>query len=588
MLYQERQQAETAAWQDFVRQLGDHLSGQWPAMLERLGERYPAFIDALVEQALQRGLQDSAAVARWANLCFAWGPAFDEKPGFAWAAEMLTVPGASEWLRVHQLVSRSVLELERQPGARMAPGALLVADRRLVEALGGAGRRGQMLVQQDAPAERPLQACDLEAVELRLADQSQLAHYNFDGEAWSCVPVPTVAPWRVGAQQPLPEPWPQCLHLLSPTQGAPAQLRVRVLSHAACDHGRHPALQCAGPLGAFTWPGKDSRSVALELRPRPPVPPPTGAATWVAEETAPEYYRLDWSSCGLRDAGQALGDLSTLVAVWPACQWWTEWQRAEPAPQALLGTAGSDGRASPRAWQAGGTRARLERDGQPQDAAPWKMALDAGLDAASSAALKRLAQAWAQVAQVQEATLDAVWGLLLGRAAWSWGWHTPALDQVPQMRVQGLMDVQAAHMDLGFRGTLEWGGAAARLELRCTGRAPLAAQLCLQATGPRLAQDMLAGASVAWRFPFEAHLSPLAQPGGALLQADGAVSGALLGQAGLRPNTHGGSGFEWFAEVRLEPVCLPVVVFDPVAGQTRGCVECLPEQSLLAWSLGDG
>ncbi len=584
MLFDDRLQAEAAAWQAFVRQLGDHLSGQWPAMPERLGERYPAFMEAMVEQGLRRGLQDAAAVARWVNLCFAWGPAFDEKPGFSWAADILSQPQASEWLRVHQLVSRSALELERQASARLSPGNLLAADRRLTEVFAAIGRHGELLSASDGEQERALVACDLEALELQLADQPPRLHYSFDGEAWSRQPVPAVAPWRLDLRHPLPAR----LHLLSPAVGAPVRLRVRVLSHAVCDHGRHPAFRCTGPLGASTWSGQDSRAIALELLPRVPPMPAWGAGTWVAEETAPEYHKLEAAVCGLRDAGPVLGPMGTLVAVWPACQWWSEWQRAEPAPQALLGTADSDGRASARTWLGGGSRARVERDGQAQDAGGWLGALDKGLDTASSLALKRLAHAWAHVDELQATTLEASWGQLLGRASLAWGWHTSALDQAPCMRLLGRLDVQAALIDLAFRGTLAWGGAKARLELRCAGRAPLLGDLHLEATVPRLGEQVIAAASVDWRFPFEAQLAPLAAPGGALLQASGAVSGAVLGRAGLRPNTHGGSGFEWFAEVRLEAVCLPVVVLDPVAGQQRGCVQLLPEMDLLTWSLGDG
>ncbi len=584
MLYQERQQAEAAVWQAFVRQLGDHLSGQWPAMSERLGERYLAFMEAMVEQGLRRGFQDAAVVARWVNLCFAWGPAFDEKPGFSWAADILSQPQASEWLRVHQLVSRSALELERQASDRLSPGDLLAADRRLTEVFAAMGCHGQMLSASDGDLERALVACDLEALELHLADQPLRLHYRFDGEAWSREPVPAVVPWRLDLQHPLPAR----LHLLSPEVGAPVRLRVRVLSHGVCGHGRHPALRCTGPLGASTWSGQDSRAIVLELLPRVPPIPALGAGTWVAEETAPEYYKLEAAVCGLRDAGPVLGTMGTLVAVWPACQWWSEWQRAEPAPQAMLGTANSDGRASARTWLGGGSRARVERDGQAQAAGGWLAALDKGLDTASSFALKQLAHTWAHVEGLQATTLEASWGQLLGRASLAWGWHITALDQAPCMRLLGRLDVQAALIDLAFHGTLVWGGAKARLELRCAGRAPLLGDLHLEATAPRLGEQVIAGATVDWRFPFEAQLAPLAAPGGALLQADAAVSGALCGRAGLRPNTHGGSGFEWFAEVRLEAVCLPVVVLDPVVGQQRGSVQLLPDMDLLTWSLGDG
>ena len=80
---------EAAAWRDFVTQLADQLAGRWPAMPERLGDRYPAFIDLAVQQALDKGLTRAASVARFVNLWFVWGPAFHDKPGFEWAPPLL-------------------------------------------------------------------------------------------------------------------------------------------------------------------------------------------------------------------------------------------------------------------------------------------------------------------------------------------------------------------------------------------------------------------------------------------------------------------------------------------------------------------
>lgn len=584
MRFEDRRLAEDAAWQDFVRRLGDHLGGQWPAMPARLGERYPAFVDAAVDQGLRRGLQDGVAVARWVNLCFAWGPAFDEKPGFSWAADILSAPGRSAWLMVHQLVQHSLQELARQPGARLSPQDLLAADRRLVQAFADQGPRGASPDAAEAPLPRALLACDLDVVALRQTEQVPLSHYRLDGDVWSRAREAALAPLRVDLQHALPAR----LHLLSPMQGQPASLHIHSQAHASCDSAHHPLLRCTGPLAASSLAGQDSRAAELEFVPRPQPGPPSGPATLVAEETAPEYYKLEWESCGLRDAGPVLGPLSTLLSVWPACRWWAEFQRAEPPMQALLGTPGSDGRPSVKAWQRGNTRARIERDGQTQDALALRQAFEAGLDGASALAIERLARAWAQVAEVHEATLDAGWGHLLGRAALSWGWHSLALDAAPSMRVLGRLDLQAAQIDLTLRGTLQWGEALARLELRCAGRTPLALALRQEGTAPALGEQISACASVAWRFPFDASLTPMAGPGGALLQLDGPIDGALVGMAGLRPNTHGGSGFEWFAETRLEALRLPLALTDPLTGHRQGHIELLPSQPLLAWSLGDG
>ena len=143
---------EAAAWQDFVQRLADHLAGQWPALRERLGDRYPAFIDLAVQQAGERGLTLAASVARFVNLYVVWGPTFQDKSGFEWAQAMLaSLASASasasperEWLTVHQLVQRSLAELQRLPGARIEPQALALADARLLDVFGQPGRQGQM------------------------------------------------------------------------------------------------------------------------------------------------------------------------------------------------------------------------------------------------------------------------------------------------------------------------------------------------------------------------------------------------------------------------------------------------------------
>ena len=56
---------EDAAWRGFVKRLADLLAGLWPAMPERLGDRYPAFIDLAVQQAGEQGLRRAASVARF-------------------------------------------------------------------------------------------------------------------------------------------------------------------------------------------------------------------------------------------------------------------------------------------------------------------------------------------------------------------------------------------------------------------------------------------------------------------------------------------------------------------------------------------
>ena len=93
-------------------------------------------------------------------------------------------------------------------------------------------------------------------------------------------------------------------------------------------------------------------------------------------------------------------------------------------------------------------------------------------------------------------------------------------------------------------------------------------------------------ARLSFRLPFEADLVPLAADSAALLQAAGPCAGALVGEAGLRPRTSGGSGWEWFATLRVEAVSLPVAVLDPLLGRVTQTLALLPAQVLLDWRLG--
>jgi hypothetical protein len=86
--------------------------------------------------------------------------------------------------------------------------------------------------------------------------------------------------------------------------------------------------------------------------------------------------------------------------------------------------------------------------------------------------------------------------------------------------------------------------------------------------------------------PLQAELTPLAHSTAAILQAAGPVTGALVGEAGLRPRTRGGSGLEWFASLRLQAVQLPVLTLDPLLGQHHHSLPLLPAMVLLDWSLG--
>ncbi len=572
---QDEEALEQAAWADFTRHLGEHLAGQWPAMPQRLGERYDAFIDLAVQQAGKRGLQQAASVARFVNLWFVWGPAFHDKPGFEWAQAILAAPRHTEWTTVHQLVQRSLLELQRLPNARIEPKALTAADSRVLDTFGRMGRQGRMRVPQALPP--PRLACDLEAADLRVLDDGWHQHYSLRAGEWQRLPVSVPAALRVTAAQPIPK----LVALLSHQsgQGPKARLQVRVRSHAVCHGDVHPALGFAGPHGRWSWAGHETRAVSWQVATRDQPLPEAGAGAVIAEETSPEVQTLEIETCGLRDEGDPIGPLSTRVSAWPAEQWWLEIQRALPSQQAVLPRAG--------AWARGSTRCRIERDGSAQDSVALKTQFEDGLDAAVAAGMQTLAAAWQQVPGLGGARFDAVLGVLAGKMACTWGWRLGAggMDGPALMRLLAAFEMDACHADLQLGGELALGGTRSRLTLRVAGQAALRCEVAREAAQPPMAAAMQA-AQTGWRWPFTLQIEPLAGDAGSLLQQAGPLSGALAGEAGLRPCTHGSSGWEWFARLRVEPVAVPLLVADPLLGTSRHTLALLPAAVLFDWSLG--
>ena len=566
---------EEAAWAAFLRDLSAQLAAQWPAMQERLGDRTEAFVTLAAQQAAKRGLTQAAAVARYASLWFVWGPSFHDKPGFEWAQGLLAAPAAAQWGTVHRLVRRSLAELARLPEARIEPATLAAVDERLLSRYAHLGHQGALHPPEPPPA--PRLACDLEAFELRLVQPAVDERYELQGAQWQRLPMPVPPPLRVDAATPLP----RLVGVLSHAggQGRPAKLQLRARTHAVCDATLHPELRYGGSHGQWRWQGHETRSVSWPLAALQQPGPAAGPGTAVAEETSPEICKLELEVCGLRDEGDALGTQSTQVWIWPASQWWVELQRQAAAAQPVV--AGRDPvlRAT--------TRCRVERDGQPEDAAPLRRGFEQGLEAATAAALQALLAAWTAVPGLSAPRLEGVLALLVGRAALAWGWQLGAggLDGRALMRVLGDLDLQACQSDLHFEGELALGGARARVALHCAGAAALALQIRREAAEPPLLPTLLP-ALARFKLPFTAEVTPLATDTGALLQAAAPCTGALAGEAGLRPRSSGGSGWEWYAALRLEEASLALSLVDPVLGVQRLPHALWPAQPLCEWRLG--
>lgn len=565
---------EEDAWRQFVQNLASQLALAWPAMQQRLADRYDAFVGHAVQQALQRGITRAGGVARFVNLCAVWGPSFHERTGFEWARGLLAAPPEREWATVHQLVRRSLAELARRPDARVEPAALESVDAELLERFGKLGRHGAMRVAEPAPA--PRRACDLEAAELRQLEGEPLRAYRQVEDEWQRVPLPTPAPLRVS----LAHEAPTTVGVVTPPrgQGVPTRLQARLRAHAVCDGDHHPAVRFAGSHGLWAWHGHETRAVNWPVSTREQPLPLAGAGTAIAEETTPEIHRLEFEVCGLRDEGDALGGLQLLVWAWPSTQWWLEIVRQAPTARAI-GPSLED-------MAQGTTHCRVESDG----AARLVHGLERGLgrlDHSTAEAVQALRAQWCKVPGLEDAALEGRLGMLAGRVAMAWGW-CPAetgLGTRALMQVHGQLDMAACRCELLFSGELVQGDARAHLSLRLAGEPVLKHDVGrAQEEPPLLAivQTLVTRFSL----PVEVELEPLAGEAGALLQLAGSVTGALVGEAGLRPRTTGGSGWEWYAMLRLEAAELPLRLSDPVTGESVSTLPLWPAVTLLDWRLG--
>jgi hypothetical protein len=565
---------EALAWQAFVSSLGRALADAWPEMQQRLGEQHGAFVGHAAQQARQRGLSWAAAIARYVNLCCVWGPSFHERAGFEWAQGLLAAPPSRQWLTVHQLVRRSLVELERLPQARIDATSLARVDAALLDRFADLGSAGAL--RRPPPAPLPRAACDLEAVELRSMAPQPLQVYRAGADGWQREPLPETPPLRAA----LALPRPTRVALLAPAAGssdAPTRLQVRLRAAATCDADHHPAVGFGGAHGRWSWRGHETRAVSFPVATLEQVTQPRGPGAAIAEETSPALYRLDLETCGLRDDGDAFGPQQWPVFVWPSTQWWVELRRGATDAQ----TVAAHG-APPAVAR---TRVRVEADGRPQDSEPIERAFRDGLDARCSAALQALAGDWAEIEGIEHPTLQGRLGLLLGDAAASWGWVPGAtgLASPALMRVLVRLRQLAALVELVFGGELQVGGAAARITLRADATVPLEQTLQRETDVAPLftsMQPLLAR----FRCPLNVVVEPLAADGGVLLQAAGPTTGALVGEAGLRPCTSGGSGWEWFAGLRVEAVSMPLALQDPVLGDTRIDVALLAARMLVDWS----
>jgi hypothetical protein len=324
--------------------------------------------------------------------------------------------------------------------------------------------------------------------------------------------------------------------------------------------------------------GHPTRAVSWPVSALAQAEPAAGPGSAVAEETSPDIFKLDLQVCGLRDEGDAMGPQSTQLWVWPAAQCLVDIERRAPAAQPVV--------AGREPALLGSTRVRVESDGETRDSTLLKQGFEQGLERATSAGLQTLLKTFGAIPGLAAPRLDGVLALLVGHAVLTWGWRLgPAgLDGRAFLRLLGALEMQACQADLHAESELNLGDGRARLALHCVASAALAVQLRREAAEPPLLSTLLP-AKVTFTLPWTAEVTTIATEAGTLLQAAGPCTGALEGEAGLRPRSSGGSGWEWFATLRLTKGSMPLALVDPVLGVESFSHALWPDTPLLDWSL---
>lgn len=543
------------------------IEAGWPETVARLADRRDAFLTRGLEQARQQGLQDVNSAARYLNLCFAFGPAFETRPENEWALALMVDERLGPAVKLHQLVVAGAEELARR-GTDAGP--LRDTDRRLLDALEQAGDGTPL----------PRQACDIEALEFRVLDTDWRREYRLEGGIWQHLPGPPAPPaLRTDASQPAT---PRLCLLSQPaTEGAQTRLQVRQAPHGRCGLAvPHPQMRWLGGHGLMAWQGHAAQTASWALGALPPPAAPPGWGTLLLQEVAPELTLLELNACGLRDRGVPMGSQHLQVWTWPAHQWLLTWQRDRLLEQAWPRVAS----APPIPPAAQGLRVRLARDGAPRAAPKWAEGLGPELDAALMAGADKLFNAWSGSAQSPRLSLRA--GLFNGHAAMTWGLREGARGLVdePVMRVAGDLKLGLS-LQLVLTGEIEQAGARTQVTLRIALETELALQPLRENAEPPLA-EALAPLQQAIRCPVTLEFAPIASDTGLLWSDFGPATGALVGSFGLRPRAQGGGAWQWFLQLALEPVVAQMAVQDPLLGRSSQHLALLGSLPLIDWSLG--
>lgn len=556
------------------------LQQTWPAVSERLKDRWPAFVEAALQHAHRHGVAEVTDLARFASLWCLWGAAFDDKPGFEWAREILADERRPASLKVHQLMHRTREELARQrPAAPSAVPVVTLAQFDAALAAVEAKMATQALARAvflDVRPAPPIKACDLATIDMIVAEVENLQEYRLNGGVWQRVAAPRLGlaaqQWTRAPDEPTALSVPS--HALR--AGPAARLNLKVQPLAVCDPRVHPEVVHHTAQGRLAWKGRDAARLSLALYAKAAeAPDPKTGPDGIAAAAPPDPQQVQIASCGLRDAGAPFGDVAIALRVYPATQWLTELRHtgfpalAWPNP--------------PSGEAPGAATCKLEADGLPRDTSAWQRGW-ASLQSQFRAGMEKLFNAWAR--QVEGARLEVEASPLVGQAGLTWGWRRTAADAVV-MRTEGQIEMLACALELRLAGEVVMGGGRARLLLACKGRSELR-QLVAQLGEAAEEGQGLAAAKRVFRFPFTLEVEPLAAGDTTTLYAlpvPEAMLGAVAGECGLRPRPDG-KGQQWHFSLRIEPVTVALTSADPILGGGRRQKALLPALPLVDWSAG--
>lgn len=566
------------------------LLGQaWPGVAEQLQARWPDFVIAALERALQLGLTGPAEQARFASLCCLWGAGFETKAGFEWAAGICADLALKPTLKLHQLSHRSRAELVRRhaeagPNASTKPANQALTPAAFDHAVAAVeAGLAQVLLGRSVYLDETLpplpKACDLASVSFAALEPKPLQAYVAVDGRWERADLPPSVPKPQTLTAPPLEP--PVLSLLSRAVGAGASARMQLVVQplASCNATRHPEVVHHSSAGRLHWHGPDTARLSLTLH-APAAPPPDAklGPAGIAHGEPPAVERVVVGSCGVRDAGAPLGEVVIDLKLYAATQSLLQVRHGALPSQSW---PEADVTQVPPAR----TVCRLEREGVEQPAPPW-LAAWKGLQRQARIGLEKLFTAWSRQMAGTTAHLDGTLAPLVGKAALTWGWQHGADGQIG-MRLQGNIDFAALMLDLHLSGDIEWADSHARVGLRVQGQPEWRMTLDEHAGAAAEGQG-LAQAKCTWRHPFALTVDAIATGNPALLSAGPlheSLHGAVVGECGLRPRPDG-QGHQWFYRLAVEPVNLLLLRHNPRGGTQRQRRELVPALTLVDWSSG--